>query len=393
MPSSPLIQISVSDLHTHSSDSELDRQGRKFLNNKQFRCSHPGCHLQFQRRDQFDRHEYTHTGIKKFSCATESCTRIYSNQSHLNRHIRSAHSVKPKDSIVTIPCQQADCTKIFGNIATAQRHYKQQHSTGPQKRQQCDLCTESFHRKDQLRRHRFKHTGEYPYHCKQCKTGFFNQRSFQRHSNSQHAVSRSYRCSLCSIDFEKWSQLVQHRREQHLPQCSKCQKEFSTITNLHLHMAVHDGDRPVYACKFDKCARFYYSLKNLYAHERSKHGTASRFECDLCNAKLSTKQKITNHLDWHLRSKEGFVIKKIEKLKRPRKDVNVPRLSTAAKLTGVRAGRLAESMILQGRGKDVEIALEAIESESSLELSQNEEQADKQKHVLNDAEQIVLPAI
>lgn len=382
MPSSPLIQLPLSDLHTHSSDSELDRQGRKFLHAKQLRCSHRGCHLQFQRRDQLDRHEYSHTGIKKFSCPNESCSRVYSNQSHLKRHLRTAHSIKPKVSIATIPCQQPDCPKKFANIATAQRHYKQQHSTGPQKRQQCDLCTESFHRKDQLRRHRFKHTGQYPYHCKQCNTGFFNQRSYQRHSNSQHSVPRSHHCSDCSTDFAKWTQLVQHRREKHLPRCSKCEKEFSTLTNLRLHMAVHDVDRPVYACEFAKCAKFYYSLKNLYAHERSKHGTASRFECDICNGTFSSKQKISNHLEWHLRSNNG-VVQNIVKLKRRRKDADVPQLSTAAKLTGIRVGRLAESMILEGRGREVDIALEAFESEASSEdVEKPTDRPNKQEDVL-----------
>lgn len=92
-----------------------------------------------------------------------------------------------------------------------------------------------------------------------------------------------------------------------------------------------------------------------------------------------------------MRSKKGIFFIKIAKLKRPRKDINVPRLSTAAKLTGVRAGRLAESMILEGRGSDVVIALEAVDSETSLELGQDDikEQTDRfdnQEDVLNDAE-------
>lgn len=103
------------------------------------------------RRDAFDRHEFSHTGIKKYTCDHTDCNKSYTNQTHLRRHIRSAHTNKEEASKISrVICQHENCAKQFANTQVMQRHFKLSHLSAD-KQYKCENCPESFHRKTQLK--------------------------------------------------------------------------------------------------------------------------------------------------------------------------------------------------------------------------------------------------
>lgn len=324
----------------------------------------PDCNLSFKRRDAFDRHEYTHSGLKKYVC--EICEAKYITQSHLKRHGRSAHQIKTEDRI---KCQHETCGMEFTSTTSMKRHYKQRHMK--EKPYGCNQCDETFYRKIQLRMHLAKHTGVYPYNCPKCGKGSINLKQYERHMVGH----KTHECSICGEILKKWSQLLVHRRDKHSKknQCDICQKLFSHKSNMESHKKIHSANKNVFLCTVSGCDRFYFHAKNLRAHVRAKHDPDRTWECHLCHRNLSTKQKLTLHVKLHSvpKPKEVRTKNKHKAVERPTKlrnkrGINSKKVkSTAAVLTGVVAERIVEKMIIEGEGKLVEIInndLEIVES-------------------------------
>lgn len=347
-----------------SSDSEFERISltASFFNRKTYCCSFPGCRLTFQRRDHFDRHEFTHNGLKKHTCTVSAdCARTYTNASHLKRHIRTAHTVRPVQS-KTIACAELTCSKKFTNASNAKRHYSQQHEQN-RPEHLCRLCEMKFPRKAALRTHMFEHTGDYPYRCRHCSLGFLNRRHCRRHELDDHRTAaeastskKEYRCTECQLDFDKWSLLVRHRRTAHRPACDICHRSFLSKANLKVHVAIHTETRQIFECTVENCPKFYFKLSNLRTHSKVTH-EGERFECDLCAAKLTTKQRMRLHLDWHIRVGAGVGVegRGTVRRRRRRKDAGLKKESAASLLTGITGGKEAERLIMAGRGDEISL--------------------------------------
>ncbi|XP_066992083.2 MDS1 and EVI1 complex locus protein EVI1-A [Anabrus simplex] len=84
--------------------------------------------------------------------------------------------------------------------------------------------------------------------------------------------------------------------------CETCGKLFHNKTRLTHHVAVHldPSQRPVFPCPHKTCSRFYYAKKNVDYHMRVFHeGKKNKQKCHICGKKLSSKQKLKNHLKRH----------------------------------------------------------------------------------------------
>lgn len=113
--------------------------------------------------------------------------------------------------------------------------------------------------------------------------------------------------------------------------------------NLITHLKIHEENRPSIACPYENCNRIYYFKKNLEQHIRSKH-IENKFECDICNRKLSTKQKVKEHIiKIHLSEKKPFK----RKPQATRKDIGIPRHSILSKLTGIQLSVSAEVLLMK----------------------------------------------
>lgn len=217
---------------------------------EQYTCS--TCKLSFRRKDALDRHEFKHTGVKKFVCSHPGCNKSYSNKAHLVRHSRSNHQPS-SGTEAKVKCLAEDCLLEYQNKYAMMKHYKLKHS-GQTKIIKCEICERIFHRKSKLRAHLFEHTKIYPYNCNNCKKGFLYQYNLSRHS-----CRNGYQCDDCKKEFLKWSDFHNHRKQEHISnrRCAICNKSFIHKKKFEMHMATHQNhqERTVFSCPIAECEK------------------------------------------------------------------------------------------------------------------------------------------
>ena len=80
-------------------------------------------------------------------------------------------------------------------------------------------CDRRYTRKNNLRSHLVKHTGDSPYKCYmgECtgEVAFYRQDSLIRHIRSEHTFERPYQCDVCDKRFMRSDHLLTHKRKVH----------------------------------------------------------------------------------------------------------------------------------------------------------------------------------
>lgn len=131
--------------------------------------------------------------------------------------------------------------------------------------------------------------------------------------------------------------------------------------HLKVHSQVHMENRSVIPCPIDKCPRVYYFKRNLDHHVRTYH-LGQKYECDICNIKIGTKQRLAEHIEkLHMAKKKMKEIKKLQR--RRRKDAGVPKKSVASKLVGFDLPPRVERLVIE-RKENIEY-IEAFETPSN----------------------------
>lgn len=250
----------------------------------------------------------------------------------------------------------------YSSVDNMRRHFNNIH-TNPTI-YKCEFCSEVFRRKRQLRNHIPTHTGKYTYNCQVCNRGFMQERELQK-----HVASHDAKCELCDRTFIHWSKLVAHRRIMHQTEykCTACSKVFRSKRNLKNHMKVHETNREVFQCTYEKCSKFYYEKRNLTAHVRSKH-EGRKFICDICGRELVSKQKMENHIKLHIQERQG-IHKETEMKKKRRKiraDDGQRHTSMALVLAGVEMPAPVHKKVLKLKDEEVEFKMPSdVEAASS----------------------------
>lgn len=251
-------------------------------------------------------------------------------------------------------------------------------------------------RKDQLKRHMFSHTGQYPHNCEQCKKGFANLKNYNKHLITHKLESQKiHKCPDCPEEFEKWSTMVAHRRIIHTLKfiCVVCQGKFHSKTNLKVHEKIHSESREIFECDRENCPKYYYDKKNLQSHIKSKH-EGKKFNCEIegCDRQLSTKQKLILHHKMH---KDSSSIKKPneENHKRPKKprakrfDAGHQKHSTISKLLGVNLEPNIDEMLKESRGRNIQVDISMIESSAQEDEMTDTDEVHKKREVWKNVEE------
>lgn len=241
---------------------------------------------------------------KPFKCFYDGCSKEYTNEVHLRRHIRTSH--EEKTVLGAFTCSFPGCGQEFTNSSNMKRHFKVKHVQTP--KFSCSECAKTYFRKNQLNKHlKSVHAiGDFKYFCIDCAKGFFNRQAHSKHLKSHLKKEDLRQCENCELSFKNWSDLVRHRREAHkIVQigrfyCDLCPRVFNWKKSLRFHMKSHlKQEVEFFHCPHQNCSKFYSTKSNLTAHIRSKH-EGMTYLCSICNINISTKQRFKQHMDRHV---------------------------------------------------------------------------------------------
>ncbi|XP_066514913.1 uncharacterized protein si:ch211-284e13.5 [Hoplias malabaricus] len=162
------------------------------------------------------------------------------------------------DPFPTQPHSHSDDSSFSGHVPVPPPQLYPAHSSSPSKHV-CKVCSQSFNRLQDLRRHRTlmhlkkavhhhrgpKHSlfppGRSPYHCSQCGRDFNRGEHLKIHQRI-HTGERPYVCTVCSARFRHSWALKRHLRIHtgEMPyQCGQCGRTFRNCGGLKFHQRSH----------------------------------------------------------------------------------------------------------------------------------------------------------
>ena len=265
-----------------------------------FICTEPGCDKSFVRKAHLQRHTFSHSDERPFSCSI--CNSAFKVLSNLRKHEKIHAGKKP------YTCHVVDCDSAFLKKTQLYSHLLSEHAVST------------------------------PFKCEVCNTNFTTQSHLNRHTQNQH-LSR-FMCTDCYQIFDKFSALQKHLGKAHKkkPHCAQCSLTFSSHTNLNSHISkVHFGnetacsssqssvelrtevitpDQLVKApdtrsdtCSVDSSVGYYsvqYSddVDDIFEEEKTAEETDASvpekvkksFECATCHKTFSSKAVLTKHM-------------------------------------------------------------------------------------------------
>lgn len=192
-----------------------------------------------------------------------------------------------------------ECDKVFSQRYHLVRHLKNVHKKD-MKNLVCGLCNQTFNSEYLLTRH-VKGHGVMTFVCDVCSKEFKTKRQMKEHILCAHVGMKPFKCDQCDKAFTRKYHLERHM-EMHAGtknfQCEYCGKDFGTKGNLIAHVKRIHLQIKEFSCGV--CQKGFYSSKDLQTHIKV-HTGEKPFQCDICLRRFSEK----SNMEWHLRIHSG----------------------------------------------------------------------------------------
>ncbi|XP_055541999.1 zinc finger protein 883-like [Wyeomyia smithii] len=134
-----------------------------------------------------------------------------------------------------------------------------------------------------------------PYACQFCEFKTINRSILITHIRDIHGIDRPYICIQCNKGFHRRSDLKKHTFVHSGVRpfaCHECGKSFSRNTNLTKHLRIHSGFRP-HIC--NTCPRSFANKADLVRHQNIHMSLGKQFSCSKCNNTYARKDKLLSH--------------------------------------------------------------------------------------------------
>ncbi|XP_039267589.2 uncharacterized protein LOC120342703 isoform X1 [Styela clava] len=208
---------------------------------------------------------------------------------------------KKKDSEenITPESQACDlCGKITSNAKNMMSHMRSHN----REELICSYCNQKFKYRSALKRHQRWHTGE-GQNCHVCNKVIHTQQEMTQHLSSHNVKKMRTQCTLCQKSFTSLYVMQLHMRTHsgdELFVCDFCGKKFPYKSSLKMHMRLHTGERP-YICSV--CGKCFVQKIHAKEHEL-QHAGIRRFQCELCMKMFAHKCGLSRHIaDIHYKSR------------------------------------------------------------------------------------------
>lgn len=230
----------------------------------EFMCQN--CGERFESQLGLSRHMQTHLK-KKYPCS--ECAKLFKTIWSLNDHKERLHSAK------NIKCPK--CPKMVSTARLLQLHNDRDHTAAV-----CNLCFIQFPSKTALNLHMNRHGQN---KCMVCEKQFINKQSFQVHIKScgNLQVKQRLYCDICNQSYNRKNALRTHLKIKHgfgknIFSCKWCDKKFDAVSRLKYHVVKHTKEKNFHC---EKCGGMFVTQAALVYHIRL-HTGEKPFKCDLC---------------------------------------------------------------------------------------------------------------
>lgn len=162
----------------------------------------------------------------------------------------------------------------------------------------CDTCKQGFQHSDDLAVHQCTRPSSV-FDCEHCSETFTTYCEWAKHIATAHSVKRKkplvnrqtvemiteagskrFKCEQCNKSFSLLPSLRVHMHTHTGRfQCSDCERCFATATKLKEHIFIHTGERPF---KCEECEKCFKCSTDRRRHIEESH-LGLRRHCDVCN--------------------------------------------------------------------------------------------------------------